>query len=295
MKTMKSLLLGTIIGLTSLNAYAQQAPTMPAASPAASVSQTFGLTKVDITYSSPAVKGRQIWGGLVPYDSVWRTGANQITNIAFSTDVMVGGQKVKKGKYALLTIPGRNSWTIILNSDADQWGAYNYKKSLDIARFTVTPQMGDMKERLAFMIDATSDSTAAVSLCWEKIKIVFEVKADTKGMIGKSITDFTDNSWRAYATSANFYADNNLDLKKAEDWAKMSVNMKEHYSNNYILAKILHAEGNNKDAQKYIAKAKELGDAADKANDGNYQNNYKDKIAKLYADLSAAVPAGKKK
>ncbi len=137
MKTIKTLLLGTIIGLTSPSAYSQ-APTYPQASPAASVSQTFGLTKVDINYSSPGVKGRQIWGALVPYDSVWRTGANKITDISFSTDVTVGGQKIKKGKYALLTIPGKMSWTIILNSDADQWGAYGYNKSLDIARFAVS-------------------------------------------------------------------------------------------------------------------------------------------------------------
>jgi hypothetical protein len=292
MKTVKTLLLGTFIGLSSLSAYSQQAPAMPAASPAASVSQTFGLTKVDIIYSSPAVKGRQIWGGLVPYDSVWRTGANQITNIVFSTDVTVGGQKVKKGKYALLTIPSKNSWTIIINSDADQWGAYNYKKSLDIARFTVSPQMGDMKERLAFMIDPTSDSTATVSLCWEKLKVGFTVMADTKGAIEKSITDFTDNTWRTYATSANFYVDNNLDLKKAHDWAQMSITMKEHYSNRYVMAKVLHAEGNNKDALKYAEEAKTLGD---KANDEGYQNNYKDRITKLIADLNALVPADKKK
>ena len=127
MKNIKTLLLGTIIGLTSLNAYSQS-PSMPAPSPAASVSQTFGLTKIDINYSSPGVKGRQVFGGLVPYDSVWRTGANACTTISFSTDVMIGGTTIKKGKYSLFTIPGKMSWTIIINSDADQWGAYDYKK-----------------------------------------------------------------------------------------------------------------------------------------------------------------------
>jgi len=292
MKNYKSLLLGTIIGLTSLNAYAQS-PTYPAASPAASVSQTFGLTKVEINYSSPAVKGRQIWGSLVPYDSVWRTGANKCTDISFSTDVMLNGQKVKKGKYALFTIPGRNSWTIIINSDADQWGAYGYKKSLDITRFMVTPMMGDMKERMSFMIDATSDTTATVNLCWEKVKVSFVVMADTKAMVEKSIDGYADNNWRTYANAANYNVDNNVDLKKAEDWAQLSISMKkDNFYNQYIMARVLHAEGNDKEALKYANESKRLGDMT--KDDESYQNN-KAKIEKLIADLSAAAPADKKK
>jgi Protein of unknown function (DUF2911) len=276
MKNFKTLFLGTIIGLSSIAAYAQ-APSLPAASPAASVSQTFGLTKIDINYSSPGVKGRQIWGDLVPYDSVWRTGANACTNITFSTDVTIGGQKVKQGKYGLFTIPGRNSWTVILNSDASQWGAYDYKKSLDVARFTVSPQMGDMRERLAFMIDPVSDSSGRVTLCWEKMKVSFDVTAHTNGMVEKGF----DNMWRTYANAANYYVDNHFDLTKAHDWAMMSVNMKENFFNRYVMAKVLHAQGNDKDALKYAQEAKAIGDMV---NDGMY-GEYKDQIAKLIADL----------
>jgi len=286
MKNLKALLLGTIIGLSSLNGYSQNGPSLPAPSPAASVSQTFGLTKIEINYSSPGVKGRQIWGNVVPYDSVWRTGANQATNISFSTDVTVGGTKVKKGKYALFTIPGRASWTVILNSDAEQFGAFDYKKSLDVACFTVTPQMTDnLKERMTFMIDALTDSTAKVTLCWEKVKIGFDVMADTKALVKKSIDDFADNTqnlWRSYSNAANYYVDNNLDLKKAHDWAQMSVNMKEHFYNRYVMAKVLHAEGNNKEALKYATESKTIGD---KANDEFY-NAYKDRVSKLIAEVS---------
>ncbi len=290
MKNMKSLLLGTIISLTSFSVYSQN-PTYPAASPAASVSQTFGLTKVDINYSSPGVKGRQIWGALVPYDSVWRTGANKITDITFNTDVTVGGQKVKKGRYALATIPGKMSWTIILNSDADQWGVYSYKKSLDVARFNVSSQTCDMKERMTFMIEANSDSTATICLCWEKVKVSFDIMADTRGIVLKSIDDYANGTWSTYARAANYYLDNNLDIKKAQAWAMVSVNMKEQYSNCYTYARILHMQGNNKDALKYATEAKTLGD---KVNDENYQNNYRDKIAKLIADCGTAS-GGKKK
>jgi len=281
MKNFKSLLLGSIIGLSALTAYSQS-PTLPAPSPAASTSQVFGITKIEINYSSPGVKGRQIWGALVPFDSVWRTGANQATNISFSTDVMINGATIKKGKYALLTIPGKSSWTIIFNSDAEQFGAFSYKKSLDVARFTVAPQSADMKERMAFMIDATSDSTAMVTLCWEKLKVGFNVMANTKALVEKSIENFADNNWRTYANAANYNIDNNLDLKKAENWAQLSITLKDnHFFNHYVMARVLQAEGNNKEALKYATEAKSIGD---KANDGFY-NEYKDQIAKLIAGL----------
>jgi hypothetical protein len=276
MKNVKTLIIGSIIGLSGFAAMSQ-APTLPAASPAASVSQTFGITKVDIDYSSPGVKGRTIWGDLVPYDSVWRTGANSCTTISFSTDVIVGGQKVKQGKYGLFTIPGRNSWTIIINSDATQWGSYSYKKLLDVARFTVTPQMGDMKERLGFMIDPVSDSIGRVTLCWEKIKVSFDVMARTNAMVEKGF----DNMWRVYTNAANYYVDNHFDLTKAHDWAMMSVNMKEHFYNRYVMARVLQAQGNKNDALKYATDAKTLGE---KANDDFYAE-YKDRVAKLIVDL----------
>lgn len=290
MKNLKSLLIATTIGLSSLSAYSQ-APSLPAPSPAASVSQTFGLTKVEINYSSPGVKNRPIWGNLVPYDSVWRTGANQATNISFSTDVMINGTIVKKGKYALFTIPGRNSWTIILNSDAEQFGAFNYKKSLDVIRFTTTAQPADMKERMTFMIDPTSDSTATVTLWWEKLKVSFGVMAQTKMMVEKSLNGFANSTWRTFANAANYNLENGLDLGNAHDWAQTSISMKESFYNRYIMARILHAEGNDKEALKYANEAKTLGD---KENDGFY-NEYKDAVAKLAADLNAAVPANKKK
>jgi hypothetical protein len=279
MKTIRTLLFGAIIAISGLSVNAQSI-SFPAASPAASVSQTFGLTKIEIIYSAPAVRGRKIWDSLVPYDSVWRTGANAATTISFSTDVMLDGQKIKKGKYALFTIPGKSSWMIILNSDADQFGAFTYKESMDAIRFSVTPQSADMKERMTFTIDATSDSVGTVSLCWERLKVSFDVMADTKGMIKKGITDFTDNVWRSYANSANYYVDNNLDLKKAQDWAQQSVNMKEHFFNRYVLAKVYQAEKNRTMALKYAKEAKAIGD---KVNDEFYQN-YKGKVASLIAE-----------
>jgi len=277
MKTFNSILVTVCATALAFNAYSQ-GPKVPAASPAASVKQTFGLTDISIDYSSPAVKGRAIWGGLVPYDSVWRTGANAATVIDFSTAVWVGGTKVKAGKYALFTIPGRDSWTVILNSEYDQWGAFGYKKSADVVRFMVKPEMTmDVKERMAFYLDATSDSTCSVTLRWDKVKLSFDVKASTNMMVQHNF----DNMMGTYASAANYYVDNKLDLTKAQQFAQMSINIKESFYNDYIMARVLQAKGDTKEALKLAETSKKMGEAE---NDDFY-GEFKGRIAKLIAEL----------
>lgn len=276
MKKVAVLLCTALIALTTSVSKAQNS-VVPALSPAASVSQTFGITSIQINYCSPGVKGRTIWGGLVPYDSVWRTGANAATTISFSTDVTVGGKTIKAGRYALFTIPGKENWTIIINADADQWGAFSYKKADDIVRFMVKPSTADFKERMAFYIDPTSDSTCSVSLHWEKLKISFDVKANTVMMIQKSV----DNTWRTLANAANYYVDNKLNLAKAYDWAEASIKLQESFFNRYVMARVLQAQGNNKEALKYAEEAKTLGT---KEHSGLY-DEYQERIEKLIAKL----------
>lgn len=257
---------------------------LPAPSPAASVSQVFGLTNVEINYSSPGVKNRTIWGGLVPYDSVWRTGANAATVISFNTDVTVGGQKLKQGKYALFTIPGRDKWTVILNSDYNQFGAFDYKKSLDVVRFTVKPEPTAFRERMEFLLNPLNDSVCTVTLRWEKLEASFSVSADTRAIVQKGIEDFSDKSkrlWRSYANAANYYVDNHLELSKAKEWAQQSVALMEHFYNRYVMAKVLQAQGDKKGALKYAEEAKKLGEAE---NDEFY-SNYKSRVQKLIAEL----------
>lgn len=130
--------------------------------------------KVVVDYSSPGVKGRKIWGGLVPYDEVWRTGANEATTILFEEDVKVNGKELEKGKYSLFTIPGENKWTFIFNSVWDQWGAFNYDESKDALRVEAEPsKTGEMKERMEFEIDS---KTGKVNLLWENLKVGFTVE-----------------------------------------------------------------------------------------------------------------------
>ncbi len=147
----------------------------PRLSPKAFVGQTIGYTDVTITYGTPGVKGRKIWGGLVPYNKVWRTGANEATTIEFSTDVKVNGHFVPKGKYALFTIPNPDEWTIIFNKVADQWGAFKYDPKEDLLRFKVKPVKHTFRERLMFSIDYKTPYSADVNIDWENLRVSFTI------------------------------------------------------------------------------------------------------------------------
>lgn len=144
-------------------------------SPKAEVMQTVGLTDIRIIYSRPGVKGRTIWGKLVPYNSVWRAGADEATKFIFSSDVIIEGKTLKKGSYSFFAIPGKNEWTLIFNKVADQWGAFEYNESQDALRIKVEPEKGNMQEWLTYTITKTSDTTATIRLEWERLKIPFKV------------------------------------------------------------------------------------------------------------------------
>ena len=146
-------------------------------SPKASVMQVVGFTEVEITYSRPGVKDRKIWDGLVPYNKVWRTGANEATTIRFSTNVEIEGKKLPAGTYSFFAIPNKDEWTLIFNKTAEQWGAFEYNESEDALRVNVKPETGQMQEWLAYTITKTSDKSAVVRLEWEKVKVPFKVTA----------------------------------------------------------------------------------------------------------------------
>lgn len=145
-------------------------------SPLVETKADLGDVAIAINYSSPAVKGRNIWGKLVPYGKVWRTGANEATTFEVSGDVMIEGQKLKAGKYALFTIPDENEWTIIFNTNPDQWGAYNYNQKQDALRITVKPgKSPEFHERMTFDIVTKGDQAGFVSLVWSNLSVGFNV------------------------------------------------------------------------------------------------------------------------
>jgi hypothetical protein len=164
------------LAAAALPARAQSGPPRP--SPKATVSQVAGLTEMKISYSSPSVRERQVWGALVPYDEVWRTGANEATAFEVSTDVTVEGKPLPAGKYALFTIPGKERWTVIFNK-TQQWGAFNYELKDDVLRVEVVPRPTSHHERLRFTIEDFTDTAATVILAWEKVAVPVKLTFDT--------------------------------------------------------------------------------------------------------------------
>jgi len=165
------------LAAVAMPALAQTGPPRP--SPKATVSQVAGLTEITVSYSSPAVKGRPIWGALVPYDQIWRTGANEATTFKTSTDVMVEGKPLAAGTYALFTIPRKDRWTVVFNSQAEQWGAFNHDKAKDVLSVDVTPTAAPATERLAFDFRDFTDNGTTVVIRWEKVAVPFKVTFDT--------------------------------------------------------------------------------------------------------------------
>ncbi|HXU32009.1 MAG TPA: DUF2911 domain-containing protein [Thermoanaerobaculia bacterium] len=214
----------------------------PRPSPGASVSQTIGLTDVTIRYSRPGVKGRKIWGALVPYGEVWRTGANENTTITFSTAVKVEGKEIPAGTYGVQTIPNQKEWTLILSKDADEWGAFSYKPEDDAMRATVTPVEGmHAKERMEFYFDDLTDTSATVKLVWEKLVVPFKIEVDTPAQVaGKQ-------RWQGLYQGANWCIDNGCS-DKAEKWLDASIALDPNFNNLRAEANLYAKSGRTKDA-----------------------------------------------
>ena len=169
-------LLAGLVFLCSFVAAAQE--TKAPASPPATATAKIGAADVTIKYSSPSVKGRKVWGELVPYGKVWRTGANEATTITFSKDVTIEGQPLKAGTYALFTVPAEKEWTIVFNKTAKQWGAFKYEEAQDALRVKVKPTTTvTMNERLKIDVTPKGKNAGVVTIMWENIAVPFNVKA----------------------------------------------------------------------------------------------------------------------
>lgn len=236
---------------------------LPRLSPKATLTQVFGYTTITIEYSRPSVHERKIWGGLVPYNQVWRTGANEATTIQFNTDVMVSGNKIPAGRYSLFTIPTEKDWTIILNKVDKQWGAFSYKQDQDLLRFSAAPQKNEFVECMLFAVSDITLNSTVVNLYWENVHVSFKVEADVLSLAYAKIKDAIANTkaddWQTHAASAGFATDNNVYLDEALTWVDKSISINANYFNNFVKAKIYYKKGNYVEALKFIDKAREAG------------------------------------
>jgi hypothetical protein len=198
----------------------------PQASPAASFKQRVGLTDVEVEYSRPSMKGRKIYGGLVPFGEVWRTGANTATKLSFSADVKLEGTAVPAGSYALYTIPGEGEWTIILSKVTGQWGSYSYAEKDDLLRAKVKPMaLKDAVETMTISVEEVRDDQAKLVITWDKTRVPVKFETDVVAKVVaqiKAAMAGTDKK-KPYFPSAMFYFEHELDLKQALAWMDEAI------------------------------------------------------------------------
>jgi Protein of unknown function (DUF2911) len=261
--------LAVLVAAAAAPALAQLATPLP--SPNATVSQTIGVTKVEVVYSRPHVKGptrkeeRVIWGELVPYDKVWRTGANSVTKITFDGDVMVEGQKVAAGSYGLFTIPGKTEWTIIFNKQST--GNPDYSADKDVLRVKVKPVPAEMRETLTFLFPMVTSDSAVLALAWEKLAVGVAIVVDTKAQFlanaKEAVAKAKADDWQTPLTAARYLYDNKYALDDAARWLDKSIATKATFGNLSTKANVLAADGKKKDAVATAEKALAAGAAAE--------------------------------
>ncbi|MFM1969013.1 MAG: hypothetical protein RL152_390 [Bacteroidota bacterium] len=215
---MKKLILG-LATLAFFNIAQAQGLRTPSASTAQTVKQEFGLGSIELSYSRPNTKGRTIFGDLVPYGAVWRTGANSATTLTFSDEVMIGGKKIPAGKYGLLSIPGAAEWTIIITKQLDVTSPSAYKQDMDVVRVT-TPVVAMPYAIESFMIffEKVSSNSLELMIIWEKTAVSLPIKVDIDTKIMSQIDNLMNADNRPYFNAAMYYMDNNKDLNKAAEW-----------------------------------------------------------------------------
>jgi len=203
--------------LAGSSTYAQLTP---APSSTQIITQDLGLGKIILTYSRPNVKGRKIFGYTEPYNVVWRTGANSATTIKFTDDVTIEGHKVPAGTYGFFSIPGEGDWTIILNKNAKQWGAYTYNAADDYLRFTVKPaKLKETVETLTINFENVLPTTANLHLTWEHTGLTVHIATDIDAKVMAKIDSAMQTAKKPYYAAVVYYYNNNKDMTKALAWA----------------------------------------------------------------------------
>ncbi len=255
-------------------------------SPACTVSQEIGISKIEIAFARPAVKGRKIWGGLVPYGEVWRAGANNATVITLSHAAKVAGKEVSAGTYGFFVVPSGKAWTLILNKKAKQWGAYEYKKEDDVLRWEATPRAGGHLEYLDYRVIPVDSDTATVELGWEKLRVSFPVTFDTKGIYWSQLEQklklAPDTDWVPWYQAAKYCQDMRLEPQKAQAWIEKSLKAGESFWNHETAARIYKDAKRMPEALAHLQKAIEL------SKPGGAPKEYTDNLEKELAAWKAS-------
>lgn len=263
MKKLYTTLLGALL-LLPLSAQRQTDLTMPDVSQAAMVMQRIGLTDITVSYHSPLVGGRKIWGDLVPYNTVWRAGANENTTIKFTTDVTVEGQKLIAGTYGLHMIPTESDWTIIFSKDYESWGSFFYNEKNDALRVKVKPAAAEQQEWLSYTFNDPKDNNVKLALRWEKLQVPIAITVDVANTVVenmrtelKGLPGFDAD---AFYNAAAYCFRNKTNETEAEQWLDRSVRNKPTFANLHLKARRAELKGNKAEADELNKKAMALAD-----------------------------------
>lgn len=239
---------------------------LPRVSPNAKVSQTIGLTDFVLTYSRPGVKGRVIWGELVPYDKPWRTGANEATTFTTSDEVTIESQKLPAGTYSFFTIPTKDQWTVVFSKQKDLWGAFAYKPEEDALRVTVKPHVVEHQEWMRIGFENLAPNSGDLVVRWEKLAVPVKVQVNVmdKAManIRTALAEAKPDDWRTPYRGASFLLEADAHPELMMEWAKKSLTIEENYSNLSLMARIHAKSGKKKEAIGYAERAIKAGKAS---------------------------------
>jgi hypothetical protein len=258
-------------------ASAQAALELPAPSPKARIEQRVGITDVAIDYSSPGVKGRKIWGEVVPYDKTWRAGANQPTKLTVSKDFSFGGAAVPAGSYSLFVVPGKAAWTVLLNRNLTVSQEEHDAKD-DVARITVKPvALPALRERLRYTLDDTQDDRTLLELEWERVRIQVPITIDTRALVTAGIDKAVGDVWRPAFAGASYLHDAGQD-DRALALVDKSIAIQPTWRAEWLRAQIQWKKGNKAEARASAGRAQELGKV-----DSGFEQNGKPALEKTMA------------
>lgn len=259
----KKITLSVMLCAFAFCSFAQELTT-PQPSPTQEVKQNFGLSKIELSYSRPGMKGRTIFGDLVPYGKVWRTGANQATTLTFGDDVMIGGTKIPAGKYGLLTIPDAYEWTIIITRQTDVTSPAAYKQDQDVVRVKAKPvDLGFPVESFTIMFGNVTSTSCDLQIIWDNTVVVLPITTDIDSKISAQIKALMENDNRPYFAAAMYYIENGKDLNQAVAWLdKATAQTPEGFWIYYQKARALAKLGKKQDALVASNKSIEIAKAA---------------------------------
>ncbi|OON65665.1 hypothetical protein B0919_23600 [Hymenobacter sp. CRA2] len=247
MKSILTLCLaGCLCSLATAPLQAQQLR-LPAMSPTVHTREDFSTSYIEMVYARPSKRGRDVFGKLVPYGEVWRTGANSSTRIKFGEEVKFGGQVVPAGTYALFTIPDPKEWTIILNKDTSQWGAYDYRPELDQVRVTAKPRTSNTAmESFSMVLENLQPEAADLTIRWDKTRVSVPIVADPDARIMAQIQEAMKTDRKPYFAAAQYYYSTDKDINQAVAWLDEVIKQQPSYYTYYWKGKMLQ-KANRKD------------------------------------------------